>query len=243
MKTLLLASLALACAVAVTALAACADDDGKSAVAPTVAPRPSATRSVDKIATWMAALPTNTPEGLTRPFAAGPDDRPCVGADLIGGIWGPQALTGGQLIASIVVGNRSNSACKLSRLPGFELLDADGNAIPEEVHEGTPCPSFFTDCIYQEPILLLPGLSSFDPPVQPGQATLQILWPTHDGAGSCAEPPPTGKTVRLSLPDNGGFVLIPVDFHMGSGGIFSCLHYISVFQYGSVPGVPQLSAP
>src|SRR2546429_9111290 len=79
---------------------------------------------------WISATPTTMllPTPSPTPIPAGA--RPCQAADLQAVFGGIGALTGGQLAASILFGNRSASACVLQGVPGVLLLDNGGHQLP-----------------------------------------------------------------------------------------------------------------
>src|SRR2546429_6020132 len=75
---------------------------------------------------WISATPTTMllPTPSPTPIPAG--TRPCQAADLQAVFGGIGALTGGQLAASILFGNRSASACVLQGVPGVLLFESGG---------------------------------------------------------------------------------------------------------------------
>jgi len=147
---------------------------------------------------WISATPTTMllPTPSPTPIPAG--TRPCQAADLQAVFGGIGALTGGQLAASILFGNRSASACVLQGVPGVLLFDSGGHQIPltERPAEGLP-PA--------EPILVQPGTADVQASVpRAGIAYVGIDWQTHDGAGfACVPTPREATAVAVSFPGGG----------------------------------------
>ena len=147
---------------------------------------------------WISATPTTMllPTPSPTPIPAG--TRPCQAADLQAVFGGIGALTGGQLAASILFGNRSASACALQGIPGVLLFDSGGHQIPltERPAEGLP-PA--------EPILVQPGTADVQASVpRAGIAYVGIDWQTHDGAGfACVPTPREATAVAVSFPGGG----------------------------------------
>src|SRR5438046_9609142 len=78
---------------------------------------------------WISATPTAMPLATPSPTVVPAGTRPCQAADLQAVFGGIGALTGGQLAASILFGNRSASACVLQGVPGVLLFDSGGHQI------------------------------------------------------------------------------------------------------------------
>ena len=141
--------------------------------------------------------------------------RACRAADL-NVIWiGSNAMTGGQLLGSIGAGNQTTSACILRGMPGLEVLGPDGRPLGVR---GQPCPPAPTTvelfkCEPDATVTLAPGRGNVVPhQMVAGQATLQLTWHIHDGAGFCRSPTPPGPaaTLRLTLRPSGDQVSVAV---------------------------------
>jgi hypothetical protein len=169
---------------------------------------PAATNSLSASATEKA-LPPPTSQPSPTPLIAGPDVRLCHRADITTAA-SPNGA-GGMSFAFITLGNRSPTACQIKQPPGVELLDLHGDALPISVTRGQPCPAI-TYCLFQQPLLLLPGLPAPSGAVaaQPGQAVLILTWSPVDGSGGCATQPPKATQVRLLLQDAEDEVVIDV---------------------------------
>lgn len=194
---------------------------------------PAATNRLSAYATEKA-LPVATSRPSSTALVVGPAVRPCAASDLLTSI-SSNALTGGQLLLGIALGNRSGSACQISQLPNIQLLDAQSHALPVTVSaEGEACPP----CAFQQPLLLLPDLGDIKPHValRPGQGWVELEWATYDGAGVCLTPPPIAMAVRLLLPDDGGAVTVDVTSEFPSG-IAPCHWPVQIFAYG--PGTSE----
>ena len=167
---------------------------------------PPATAAAEAPAAKAGATPaaTETAAPGAGPAAWGGEVRPCRAADLNAAVVGTNGVTGGQLMLSIGIGNRADTPCTLHGPPQVQFLDSQGRVLPFTVRQGVPCPSR-EPCIRQEPVILAPGLGELVPHgLRPGQAALTLLWPAHDGTGTCTPPPVRAPSARLVLPEGGG---------------------------------------
>src|SRR2546422_2348262 len=91
---------------------------------------------------WISATPTTMLLPTPSPTVIPAGTRPCQAADLQAVFGGIGALTGGQLAASILFGNRSPSVCVLQGVPAVQLFDSGGHQIPLTTRpaEGVPPP-------------------------------------------------------------------------------------------------------
>jgi hypothetical protein len=196
---------------------------------------PAATNSLSAYSAEKASLPPTSQPSPT-PLIAGPDVRLCHRTDITTAV-SDNAATGGQLLGAIVLGNRSDTPCQIKQPPQVELLDVHSEVLPITVTPGKPCPET-PFCIFQQPVLLLPGLG--DPQshvaVKPGQVVLTLTWHIHNGAGTCPTPPPKATEVRLLLQDTEDEVVVDVT-SVFSGGIAPCDGTVQIFGYG--PGTAE----
>src|SRR5438552_8496188 len=133
---------------------------------------------------WISATPTSMllPTPSPTPIPAG--TRQCQAADLQAVFGGIGALTGGQLGASILFGNRSGSACILQGVPGVQLFDSGGHQIPLTTRPAEGLPP-------AEPVLMQPGTPDVQAYIpRAGTAHVGIDRQTHDGAGVASVPTP-----------------------------------------------------
>ena len=79
---------------------------------------------------WISATPTTMLLPTPSPTVIPAGTPPCQAADLQAVFGGIGALTGGQLGASILFGNRSGSACILQASPPFSSSTAAGTRFP-----------------------------------------------------------------------------------------------------------------
>jgi hypothetical protein len=176
------------------------------------------------------AAPTATPLGALPgvPFCGRTDIATAVSSS---------AATGGELLATITLGNRSDAPCQISRYPDVDLLDVHNDPLPITVTLGPPCPAT-PFCILQEPALLLPGLGNPEPDatLQAGQTGLTLSWRAHDGSGVCPEPPPKATSVRLQLHDIEEAVVVDANSAL-PGGIVACDGALRIVSYG--PGATE----
>jgi hypothetical protein len=149
---------------------------------------------------WISATPATMQLPTLSPTVIPASTRPCQAADLQVVFGGISALTGGQLAASILFGNRSASPCILQGVAGVQLVDRSGHQIPLTT---TVPPGIRSD-----PILVQPGTGDVQAHIpREGIAYAEIDWPTHDGAGNpCVPSPSEGTAVVIVLPGNGGSV-------------------------------------
>jgi hypothetical protein len=146
------------------------------------------------------------------------------------------ALTGGQLVAHLALGNQSDTSCVLEGVPGLQLLDASGKLIPGTNGSYRRLP--------EQPVLLAPNLGATEGQLVPGQAWFEIYWRTHDGAGSCANPSPLATAARLQLPAGGGELMVSLT-NPRLGGIAPCGGGVGIgpFQPVTPPPPPYLPPP
>jgi hypothetical protein len=232
MKTFLLASLALACALALAAFAAACDDDDKATVGPVATPR--ASLAIDKLAerrTATASMPTPRPTATMRPV--GPNTRACAADDLNAAYFIMSAATGGQSFIGIGIGNKSSTDCQLANAPDIRLFDDKHNAVPYDIWWNDRCRRE-TPCIYDAPIALAPETGDLSRThrddgrlLLPGQVALSLTYRRHDGAGFCDHTPPEASAVQLVLPSDGGELLVD----LGGRTIASCIGSVGVWEY------------
>src|SRR2546426_1223085 len=79
---------------------------------------------------WISAMPASMLLRTPTPTPIPPGTRACRAADLNLVFGGIGALTGGQLSAGIIYGNRTATACVLQGLVGVKLFDGRGRQIP-----------------------------------------------------------------------------------------------------------------
>lgn len=149
-------------------------------------------------------LPTPTPT----PFIDH-SVRPCLRDELHAIFGGPLGVNFSMSIGFVVLGNRSDSICRLEGTPGIALLDGSGNEVAATPVAG--CPGSVL-CKPLQSVLVLPHSDDIKPhEPAPGTAQVQLNWPEHFTEGPPCDPP-TGMVtiVRLILPENGGTVDAPV---------------------------------
>ena len=143
---------------------------------------------------WISATPATLLLPTPSPTVIPVGTRPCQTTDLHAVFGGIGAMTGGQLAASILLGNRSASACVLAGTPGVQLFDRAGHQIPLTTTVALGMPS--------DPVLVQPGTADVQAHIpREGVAYLEVDWQTHDGAGNpCVSSPPDAAAVGVSLP-------------------------------------------
>jgi hypothetical protein len=227
--------------LAVLLLATACGGGGKTSVPTptTLSKRPIAatpTLSLDPtkaaLTTALAGLVRITPPPTPTPLIVGPDVRLCHRTDIATAV-SSNALTGGQLLADIVLGNRSATACKIGRMPEVQFLDLRGQQLPITVSPDVGCSA----CIFQQPLLLLPNLGApkSHVAVRPGQVVLRLTWHIHNGAGTCPTPPPKAMEVGLLLQDTEQEVVVDVTSELPDG-IAPCDGTVQIFGYGPGTG-------
>ncbi len=139
---------------------------------------------------WIDAVP---PMPTPTPSPVIPSGTPaCTMRDLHVTLDGGQGLGGGQLTATISFVNVSRTACFLQGVPGYALLDAQGNVI-----KTTPSGYRITD--RSDKVLMAPRGDA-------RQAYLPFAWPAIDLASGGAPCPSalTASAIKLELPSGGG---------------------------------------
>jgi len=96
-------------------------------------------------------------------------------------------------------GNSSESPCKLDGPPDVRLIDAAGSELPTVASSQPPCPgSDF--CIEKGAFLLRAGMGEIVfGQLEPGQASILLVWRNHDGAMDCGSPRTT--KIRFIFPN------------------------------------------
>jgi hypothetical protein len=181
---------------------------------------------------WISATPSSMLLPTPSPTVIPAGTHPCQAADLRSVFGGISALTGGQLAASILFGNRSATACVLQGVPAVQLVDSAGHQIPltTTVAQGMP----------SDPVLVQPGTADVQAHIpRAGIAYAEIDWQTHDGAGfPCAPIPQEGTAVAMSLPGGGGSLRIAVSDPMSRWSTIAPCYgrlAVSAFQHWPAP--------
>jgi hypothetical protein len=185
---------------------------------------------------WISATPTTMLLPTPSPTVIPVGTRPCQAADLQTVFGGIGALTGGQLAASILFGNRSASACVLQGVPAVQLFDSGGHQIPLTTRpaEGlSPA----------QAVLVQPGTADVQAHIpRAGIAYVGIEWQTHDGAGfACVPTPRDAAAVAVSFPGGGSSPRVAVSDAMSRwSSIAPCYGRVSVSPFQSWPA-PEAS--
>ena len=194
-------------------------------------PGPAATTPVP----WISETPKYVPP--TPASTVIPAGTPsCTAESLVAAYAGSGAMTGGQLMGTIRLGNHSGAACFLEGFPGIQLYDSAGHPISVHIYTWTdPKP---------DQILIQPGTDNLAGDSEPtGAAWVGMIWPTHDPAtGSCSPPAAQGTMVVLGLPSGGGSLRVPVTGGLNGGYIASCGGSLSVGPFEAIPA-PAATPP
>ncbi|TME80431.1 MAG: DUF4232 domain-containing protein [Chloroflexi bacterium] len=188
---------------------------------------------------WISATPTAMPLATPSPTVIPAGTRACQAADLQAVFGGIGALTGGQLAASILFGNRSAGACVLQGVPAVQLFDSGGHQIPLTTRpaEGVPPP---------EPVLVPPGTADVQAYIpRAGIAYVGIEWQTHDGAGfACAPTPREATAVVVSFPGGGSSPRVAVSDAMSRwSSIAPCYGRVAVSAFQQWPAPAASPTP
>ncbi len=125
--------------------------------------------------------------------------RPCGAGDLNAILGATMGMTGGQIVAAMLFGNKSDTPCSLEGVPQVQLVDAGGGTPAVEVFslcetEGIPCSP-------RQTVILAPGTGDLDPrESRPGRAIVPLSWPTHVQGRPCS-PAPGPVIIRVILAD------------------------------------------
>jgi hypothetical protein len=188
---------------------------------------------------WTSATPTTLMLPTPSPTVIPVGTRPCQAADVQAVFGGIGALTGGQLAASILFGNRSASVCVLQGIPAIQLFDSGGYQISLTTRpaEGLPPP---------EPVLVQPGTADVQAHIpRAGIGYVGIEWQTHDGAGlACVPTPREATAVAVSLPGGGSSRRVAVSDAMARWStIAPCYGQVAVSPFQSWPSPEASPAP
>ena len=143
---------------------------------------------------WISATPASLLLPTPTPTVVPVGTPACRAADLAVVFGGIGALTGGQLAASVLFGNRSARACVLQGVPAVQLFDGSGRRLPISNSPAEGMPS--------NPVLVLPGTADVQAHVaRAGVGYVEMDWATHDGAGNaCIPTPPQATAIAVVLP-------------------------------------------
>jgi hypothetical protein len=198
--------LALLAAVAAVGLfLSCGGDD--TGVHPSV----TASQTATPTPAYTASKPTGSPEAFSVTPSPPPfidhSVRACTSDDLIAVFGHINGATMGQLLTYIDFANRSATVCRLEGRPGIDMLDAPGS--PAALTRSDFC--FSAPCVVQSAILSpnVTQIKTGEP--TPGTASIALYWPTYLVEGPPCQPPALKVTVvRVSLPEGGGTIDVPV---------------------------------
>jgi hypothetical protein len=189
---------------------------------------------------WISATPTTMllPTPSPTPIPAG--TRPCRAADVQAVFGGIGAATGGQLVASILFGNRSSTVCVLQGVPAVHLFDSGGYEIPLTATTGQGLPS--------EPVLVQPGTADVQAHIpRAGLAYAEVDWQTHDGAGfPCVPTPREATAVAVSVPGGGSSPRLAVSDVMARWSTIAPCYgrvWVSAFQPWPSPEASPAPSP
>jgi Protein of unknown function (DUF4232) len=185
---------------------------------------------------WIATKPVSMllPTPSPTPIPSG--TQACQAGDLEAVFTGSGAATGGQLVGSIVFGNRTGMPCVLEGVPGIELFDAHGRQIPLAVSGTTDPPS--------RAVLIQPNTAEIQAqPDRAGRAWVMILWPTHDPAtGTCSPAPPQGTILGFQLPGGAGSLRVPIVDPRNGVTVAACGGSLSVTPFQAT-AAPETTVP
>jgi hypothetical protein len=198
----------LACLAAVVAVGlffGCGGDD--TGVQPSV----TASQTATPTPIYTAPKPTGSPETLSVTPTPTPfidhSVRACTSDDLIAVFGHINGMTMGQLITYIGFANHSGTVCRLEGRPQIDMLDATGSVAA--LSESDFC--FGSPCVVQSAILApnVTQIKTGEP--TPGTASIALYWPPYLVEGPPCQPPALKVTVvRVSLPEGGGTIDVPV---------------------------------
>ena len=188
---------------------------------------------------WISATPASLLLPTPTPTPIPPGTRVCRAADLNLVFGGIGTLTGGQLSAGIIYGNRTATACVLQGLIGVKLFDARGRQIAL-----TTAPA---DGMSANPILVQPGTADVQAHTpMAGVAYTELHWDTHDGAGNpCVPAPPQGTSLAVTVPGDQASVRVVVgnDPLDRWSAIIPCYSRIAVSAFQAWPAPEVVPTP
>ena len=188
---------------------------------------------------WISATPASMLLPTPTPTQIPANTRACRAADLNPVFGGIGALTGGQLSAGILYGNRTATACVLQGLVGVKLFDGRGRQIPLTTAPADGMPS--------DPILVQPGTADVRAGTpMAGVAYTELHWDTHDGAGNpCVPAPPQGTAVAVTVPGDQASlrVVVSPDPLDRFSAIVPCYSRIAVSAFQAWPSPDVVPTP
>src|SRR2546426_6609223 len=188
---------------------------------------------------WISATPASMLLPPPTPTPILPNTRACRAADLSVIFGGIGALTGGQLSAAILYGNRTATPCVLQGLAGMKLFDGRGRQIALTVAAADGMPS--------DPVLVQPGTADVRAHIpMAGVAYTELHWDTHDGAGNpCVPAPPQGTSVAVTVPGDQASLRVVVGDDPVSrfSSIIPCYSRIAVSAFQAWPSPEVAPTP
>ena len=189
---------------------------------------------------WISATPTSLLIPTPTPTIPPAGTPACRSADLTVVFGGIGALTGGQLSATVLFGNRTERACVLQGEPGVELFDRNGQRLQISNSPALGMPS--------NPVVVMPGTADLQVHVaRAGVGYVEMDWATHDGAGNaCVPTPPEATQVAVVLRGGDTTPRVPVSDVMSRWtSIAPCYSRLSVsaFQAFDVPEASPSANP
>lgn len=186
---------------------------------------------------WVGATPGSLLAPTPTPVIIPPGTPACDSRDLTVLFGGSNAMTGGQLAGTVMIGNRSGAACFLNGVPSIRLLDAHNTEIPVHLRVVADLPS--------GPVLLLPhteGLQAGIPTA--GTASLLFWWPTHDGVtGTCSPAPREGTVLQIQLDSARGSLRVPIVDPRNHVKVAACGGELSVTAFESAGATGPSPSP
>jgi hypothetical protein len=185
---------------------------------------------------WIATKPVSMLLPTPSPAPIPPGTLACQTGDLEAVFTGSGAATGGQLVGSIVFGNRTGTQCVLEGVPGIQLFDAHARQIPLAVSGTTDPPS--------RAVLIQPNTAEIQAqPDRAGRAWVMIMWPTHGPAtGTCSPAPPQGTVLGFQLPGGAGSLRVPIVDPRNGVTVAACGGSLSVTPFQAT-AAPETTVP
>ena len=177
------------------------------------------------------SAPTSNPPSSTHtPVPSTAAQRVCHAADL-GAVAGEAgAASGGQTGLVFIFANHSSTACTLQGIPGIQLLDGRGMAIPTtaDVGAGVSLPVIVLAPGHVPPASLPPAYK--DPAAnqpRPGEAEMLLGW--HYICASRVAP---AAMIQVRLPGDGGTMLVKVPSELP---VAPCAGQLQLYPFATGP--------
>lgn len=186
---------------------------------------------------WISTTPSSLAAPTPTPTVIPNGTPACSASDVVAVFGGIGALTGGQLAATVLFGNRTTHPCLLAGTPAVELFDSTARKLSLTL---SPIPGMPSDAV-----LVVPGTADVKPQEsRAGVGYVEIDWGTHDGSGNpCIPQPIKATSIGVSMPGGGSLRVAVTNALNADSGILPCYGQINVSAFQGFPAPEPSPTP